>query len=1168
MPSSIDVSTISEMVVTDFVEKLTAKRTTSTDQAKNVFNAVIGYVKEHPVSFMRIMLTGQMTELAQHTGIKSLDNSIGRRLTGFYRSSIADLGMTERGLVFRSAFGLVNVDDLPVDQFKIRTIRPSTPMIRDAEDWKRYDSEQMTFAMERFNRNAALRSRYLTDFEHQGFFENSADNLFGLFVRTDYDEAKIKIPDFMRINEQGTQAIYIVDRDCTSEADIKTLYANYGMPYKEYYVWTGYELERFLDQMKNDPDGMNWKVYDGSYRGKGHFVWDTINDLEFPKYLYSHDARTTADHYGLTTHQLWKILERFPEVKQYAEQCNESSDIITPNMLQQLRGKESDYLEYIGKDDSRYLTCKKWLAANDANWIEHKTFLMGLGYVRNTLYDGRIMIVSLDDNGAMFIPDAVRISDSRTTKLHLMMIGNLARDCVPEHIDLLKRLNKQTNRLHVQAIWEQEFDLAQAVCADSTKKRKLIGELSYHGVGTVNAIDVDELCEFIMSHTDKETIEYYHLTTTPKAFMAYLTLRHITRREIQEKKMFSNPFKTRMRQQLPDDADRIYNFGSSRSGRSHQQLWKDATAEELQALYERQAVWSNYQSNSNLRRKLLIPMERLLLHENRIDSHYGLVYRELDDGTVEIPDFFDSVPGRACDVLFINDEIADEASKKQIMHQFDEHRRTNIERSGSHSIIGFASSKTDELYEILSDPAVTRTTWSNRTLKQRCCYLKDHKERIERQNCRRKKQESENAARIESRNRRVAREAEEARIREEQDQRVRDIASLVPNSAGLSSGFFHYIENKETAVSLMKYHVKHPLAFLTLKDDIPEELENAYNEYSKRRKLREELLPFMETIGYAANNRENPRGLLYFGMGHWLVPDFIGYDDKKRFNVVFLLDRNIVDESKFELIKAAASVLSKRHQCVRGLWSGFQFEQFKKSVADSTVNWSAYRLEYIGKGHSVWDMLNDPDFMRYYCSHSAQETADYYGVKRNQLEHVVYRYPEFKRPDDSQRMRNIANARRKTDDDEFVQMDGVSVSKKELELCEPLKALGILHNDKRSLNAEEAIIFGGAGIKAMHPDYISRDLKIIVEFDGAYYHRDPDEAVFRQMYYNWRGYQVSIVWEDELDEFLASPPQTIEELLERYPCTWRNETLMQRGYAMEHDFADYVNRLKALRKMK
>ena len=105
MPSSIDVSTISEMVVTDFVEKLTAKRTTSTDQAKNVFNAVIGYVKEHPVSFMRIMLTGQMTELAQHTGIKSLDNSIGRRLTGFYRSSIADLGMTERGLVFRSAFG-------------------------------------------------------------------------------------------------------------------------------------------------------------------------------------------------------------------------------------------------------------------------------------------------------------------------------------------------------------------------------------------------------------------------------------------------------------------------------------------------------------------------------------------------------------------------------------------------------------------------------------------------------------------------------------------------------------------------------------------------------------------------------------------------------------------------------------------------------------------------------------------------------------------------------------------------------------------------------------------------------------------------------------------------------------------------------------------------------
>lgn len=111
-------------------------------------------------------------------------------------------------------------------------------------------------------------------------------------------------------------------------------------------------------------------------------------------------------------------------------------------------------------------------------------------------------------------------------------------------------------------------------------------------------------------------------------------------------------------------------------------------------------------------------------------------------------------------------------------------------------------------------------------------------------------------------------------------------------------------------------------------------------------------------------------------------------------------------------------------------------------------------------------------------------------------------------------------------------------SAKECQLTPHLEKLGFYQNNA---SGDLTKIYFSNG-KGKIPDFINPKEKVIVEFNGEYFHNDVEEPACWYREFSEQGYRASIIWESELDEFISSPPTSIDELLHLYPCTYRNKS--------------------------
>ena len=134
--------------------------------------------------------------------------------------------------------------------------------------------------------------------------------------------------------------------------------------------------------------------------------------------------------------------------------------------------------------------------------------------------------------------------------------------------------------------------------------------------------------------------------------------------------------------------------------------------------------------------------------------------------------------------------------------------------------------------------------------------------------------------------------------------------------------------------------------------------------------------------------------------------------------------------------------------------------------------------------------------------------------------------------------------------DFLAEYEAACVSNGELELIPYMEKLGVHHNDYAS--GEKYIYIAAQDGKRLCPDFISLGDKIVVEYDGEYYHRDPSQTEYRQLVYQSIGFDCCVVWESERNDFIDNPPSTIDELKARFPNTWRNKPVIT-GNSIEED---------------
>lgn len=111
-----------------------------------------------------------------------------------------------------------------------------------------------------------------------------------------------------------------------------------------------------------------------------------------------------------------------------------------------------------------------------------------------------------------------------------------------------------------------------------------------------------------------------------------------------------------------------------------------------------------------------------------------------------------------------------------------------------------------------------------------------------------------------------------------------------------------------------------------------------------------------------------------------------------------------------------------------------------------------------------------------------------------------------------------------------------STSTEEKSIAPFLESLGLRHNVV-GVKGVESFRFSDGRRKV--PDFVSSKLKVVVEYNGSYWHSDPSEPEYWSCEWSRLGFRVSVVWDFELKDFLDFPPADVENLLEKYPCTFR-----------------------------
>lgn len=109
------------------------------------------------------------------------------------------------------------------------------------------------------------------------------------------------------------------------------------------------------------------------------------------------------------------------------------------------------------------------------------------------------------------------------------------------------------------------------------------------------------------------------------------------------------------------------------------------------------------------------------------------------------------------------------------------------------------------------------------------------------------------------------------------------------------------------------------------------------------------------------------------------------------------------------------------------------------------------------------------------------------------------------------------------------------MSKAELELIPFLSKLGFIHNN---LTNHPFWIKMSNG-KRKYPDFVNYNEKVVLEFNGAYWHQDTNQPIFWNNEWKKLGYKVVIIWDFELKYFIEHVPSSINILLKKYPCTYR-----------------------------
>ena len=116
-------------------------------------------------------------------------------------------------------------------------------------------------------------------------------------------------------------------------------------------------------------------------------------------------------------------------------------------------------------------------------------------------------------------------------------------------------------------------------------------------------------------------------------------------------------------------------------------------------------------------------------------------------------------------------------------------------------------------------------------------------------------------------------------------------------------------------------------------------------------------------------------------------------------------------------------------------------------------------------------------------------------------------------------------------------------SKEELSLIEILEPFGFVNNDLTGILHDTPFFYRFSNGSFKCPDFFNLKDKVILEYNGSYWHTDRLEQDFWKQERSKLGYHVSVVWDFELEDFKKETFKNIEDLLSKFPCSYRTKTL-------------------------
>lgn len=361
--------------------------------------------------------------------------------------------------------------------------------------------------------------------------------------------------------------------------------------------------------------------------------------------------------------------------------------------------------------------------------------------------------------------------------------------------------------------------------------------------------------------------------------------------------------------------------------------------------------------------------------------------------------------------------------------------------------------------------------------------------------------------------------------------------------------------------------------------------------YDDRYLYRETIEPYIARHGFIKNDIKSAFGLWYkptLDGKCAFIPDYIKSTGKYPMLLTIVNRNGSFNEPNLRYICNNVDQTSSRNLFV---FTGVElYELIDEMKTSDEPQWGLHRTnEWRGIGNRDWDLVNDAEFRAFYASHPVKDVMDKYGLNKGQVEHIVYRHPMMKRTDDSVRLAAVSAANKKIFNDpekkeaifekmrntmeerygdryynitrflgttEYngIPISKIHVSQGEKDVAAALQQLNIMHNEFSHDDSYYFITLPGGNL--MVPDYLSVDDKVMGEYDGTYFHRDPHEAEYRNAIYSILGFSGFIVWESEHDTFIKNTPDTIEQLITDYPCDWRNVDVMSGKFGVDDKVSD------------